>query len=121
MNWKEGKHFDIWTVSHLLSGFVLGGWMINLGMDFLSASVAYLGIAILWEAFELYRDVREHSRNRVVDVLIGLAGYAGLFLVSKEGLIRMTWLMPLTAIYVSMGVYGYINYRRRKSGEENLA
>jgi len=51
MNWKEGKHFDIWTVSHLLAGFVLGGWMINLGMDFLSASVAYLGIAILWEAF----------------------------------------------------------------------
>lgn len=116
MTWKEGKHFDIWSVSHLLSGFVLGGWIINLKTDFLTALLAYLGIAILWEAFEMYRDVREHSRNRFIDVLIGLIGYICLlFFINEEGLVEFRWLLPLSTIYTGMGIYGYINYRRKKN------
>lgn len=73
-SFDEGRFFDLWMLVHFLSG-VAGGFS-NVFWE-LPTPVMY-GLAVflmvLWEAGEYLGRIRESWTNRVVDLIVGIAG-----------------------------------------------
>lgn len=64
---KELHYLDLWSVPHFLVGPLL--WMTGVELHWL------IILTIGWEGIELASAVREHKSNRVVDVLLAVAGW----------------------------------------------
>jgi hypothetical protein len=73
----EGKYIDWWSVPHYFAGVLLG--LLGIGLGFVVA------IAIVWEVIEIYAHTREHAANRVVDVVLAIAGWATAQLLAEGG------------------------------------
>ena len=63
----EGKYFDLWSITHFLSGFLLS----LLGIPLFWASLPL----ILWELVEILGDIQEHRINAMVDVALALLAW----------------------------------------------
>ena len=72
--WKHGKYLDMWSLVHLLSGFLLGGLFYWLGANLVLTLVFSIGIMILWEFFEFATGIIEPSPNVIFDVVTGFGG-----------------------------------------------
>jgi glycopeptide antibiotics resistance protein len=72
--WAEGRYFDLWMLVHFASG--LAGGFSNVHFGLTTAQVFGLAIALmlLWELLELTQGVHESVSNRVLDIIVGLAG-----------------------------------------------
>jgi hypothetical protein len=64
---KELRYVDWWSVPHFLSGVLLA--MFGIGVAWVAA------LAIAWELIEITAAVDEYPTNRVVDVVLALAGW----------------------------------------------
>lgn len=74
--WKHGKYLDLWSLVHLLSGFLLGSSFYWLGAGLVMALVLSVLLMVLWEVFELTTKIIEPSTNVTVDIIVGFAGFA---------------------------------------------
>lgn len=74
--WAEGRFFDLWMIVHFLSG--LSGGLSNVFFGLSPLGVYALGTALLivWEIAEYARGIRESWENRVLDLVVGVAGIA---------------------------------------------
>lgn len=59
------KAFDIWSLGHVLLGFVLG--------LFMNSIVVAIGFLVFWEVNELTWFVEESRANSVIDIVLGYA------------------------------------------------
>jgi hypothetical protein len=59
------KAFDIWSLGHVLLGFVLG--------LFMNSIVVAIGFLVFWEVNELTWFVEESRANSVMDIVLGYA------------------------------------------------
>jgi hypothetical protein len=65
---REGAYVDLWSVSHFVGGALLA---------LLGIPVAWVTVlAIGWELAEVASRVQEHWANRVLDVVLAVAGWA---------------------------------------------
>lgn len=64
----EGTYVDWWSVPHFVGGVLLG----LIGVPLVYA----FAIAIVWELVEILAHAREHPANRIVDVVLAVAGWA---------------------------------------------
>jgi uncharacterized membrane protein YuzA (DUF378 family) len=73
-SWREGRYFDLWMVVHFLSGVV--GGLSNVFFGLADVQILGLGLVmmLLWEVGEAVKGIRESAANRVLDVIVGLAG-----------------------------------------------
>ena len=111
--WKEGKYVDLWTINHILSGFLVAGWGSFLGFSlptlFIIATVLFVG----WEIIERYFTV-EHLPNQIMDVVFDYLGFGIFFLVVyaiPEGSYAV--LICSTVLFVVLEVTGFRAYRQR--------
>ena len=65
---REGRYVDLWSIPHFLVGVVA----CLLGLEL----VHIAAIAIVWELVELAAHVREYPANRVIDVVLAVAGWS---------------------------------------------
>ena len=108
--WKEGKYFDLWSVNHLLSGIIFTGWFLLYGLSIWQVFVLHFIGAVGWEATEHFIGVKEHLRNKVVDVICGNIGLC----VGYFFLFGFRALIIWSVIYLIMQVLGYLAYRKRR-------
>lgn len=108
--WREGTYLDLWSVPHLLSGIALG---IILSLFTISPTTA-LGLTLvlltLYEVFENYVEIDETPANRVLDVVIGLAGAVPGYLIARE--LTNETVLPLLALILTVdGVLSLLGWR----------
>lgn len=65
---REGYYLDWWSIPHAVGGALLALVHIE--------GVLVAAIAIGWELIEIGTRVREHPVNRVIDVVLAIAGWA---------------------------------------------
>lgn len=113
--WEEGKCLDLWSVNHLLGGFLLGYIFTYLGFNF---RLVFLGALLFmsgWEIFEITEGVEEYICNKLFDVVSGLAGllifYVLLFKITNSFLF-VTFIFS-AIIFITLEVWGYLAYRAR--------
>jgi hypothetical protein len=117
--WKEGRIFDLWMIVHFLGG-VTGGFS-NVFFSLSARGVYLIGIGMMavWELVEYAAGIREVAENRLIDVVIGLAGvFVALHLAAWFG---------TTAEYIAFvasglafgigGTIGWLAHRRREANE----
>ena len=115
-SFAEGRLFDLWMVVHFMTG--LTGGLSNTHLLLSTAPLVLVGAAlmILWEVLEWFAGIRESFENRVIDVLVGLAGIATALqiarLVSAEGE-RLAFRIALGAT-AALSAAGWAAYRRRR-------
>lgn len=75
-DFDEGVYFDLWLVVHFLTG-VTGGFVnVFFGLNVITVLIVGCLLMIAWEVGEKMAGIDEAPINRVVDVIIGLAGTA---------------------------------------------
>ena len=64
---REGRYLDWWSIPHTLVGVLFALLRIE--------GVIVAAIAIAWELIEIGTRVQEHPANRVIDVVLAVAGW----------------------------------------------
>jgi hypothetical protein len=115
-SWAEGHLFDLWMLVHFASG-ATGGFSnayFELGMVTLYGLA--IALMVLWELGEAAAGIGEALSNRLVDIVVGLAGVS--LAVALTPLLGTTgaglaFLGTFGAALIGMG-FGIRAARRRK-------
>lgn len=115
-SWSEGRVFDLWMIVHFLSG--LAGGFSNVFFGLSTRGVYTLGVSMLlvWEVIEYIRQVRESWENRVLDVVVGVAGIS-LALWCAPRLSRTAEFSAFglsTVAVVAGAAFGWMAFRARE-------
>jgi uncharacterized membrane protein YuzA (DUF378 family) len=113
--WAEGRYFDAWMAVHALSGFAGGLSNVFFGLTPTRAYLLALALMILWELGEVWAGIRESLSNRVLDIVVGLAGvWCALRLlgVLTPSLGRVAFALAFVASVIGT-MMGARAYRRR--------
>lgn len=111
--WKHGTYVDMWSIVHLLSGFVLAGLFFLFGFSFPVAIISSVFLLLFWEVFEAAVKIIEPSINVIVDIIIGFVG----FLVGAQLFYVMGW--PASyALYglvltIALATWGFVDFLKR--------
>lgn len=120
LSWQEGKYSDLWIVVHFLSGVVGGSFLFLLNMPLWYAWVIAISVAVAWEVFELFFNLREDKTNKFFDIFLGLFGFVCTFIwLPKENLSifsyeALTIVEILLLLMSSLGWRNYKKYGKRK-------
>lgn len=83
----QGKYFDLWTIPHTLSGFLIAYVFVRMEWNTLVGFFVALGLAILWEFFETKTGLskKEPHLNGLGDVVVAQIGFiAGLYIFQTQ-------------------------------------
>lgn len=111
--WKHGTYIDLWSVVHLLSGFILAGLFSFFEVSFVVAIIISIFILLLWEVFEEVTKIIEPSINVVIDIIIGFSGFlvgAYMFYVLKQPAVYAV-IAALCA--VGLAAWGFFDFLKR--------
>jgi hypothetical protein len=73
-SWAEGHFFDLWMLVHFASGVAGGFSNAYFGLGRTELYVLALALMLLWEVGEAAAGIGEAVTNRLVDVVVGMAG-----------------------------------------------
>lgn len=118
-SWREGRFFDLWMLVHFASGVAGGLFNVFIGLGTLGVYITATVMMILWEVGEYFAGVRESMSNRLLDIVVGLAGvYLALWIaapLSHEG--RVLAFILGFGLALVLSAMGWIAYRRRAKRE----
>lgn len=114
--WSEGHLFDLWMLVHFASGAAGGFSNAYFKLGMLTLFGVALALMVLWELGEAAAGIREVMSNRLVDVVVGLAGVSLAVVLTR--LLGTTgalvgFVVTLGSALVGMG-FGIRAARRRK-------
>lgn len=116
--WSEGHFFDLWMLVHFASGAAGGFSNAYFGLGILTLFGVALALMLLWELGEAAAGIGEALSNRVVDVVVGIAGVS-LAVVLTRALgttgALVGFVVTLGGALIGMG-FGIRAARRRKRG-----
>lgn len=110
--WKHGRFVDLWSLDHLLSGFLLGGASYWLELEFTWALVVSLAAMLAWELFEAVIGINEAYGNAVSDLIIGLAGFFLAALVFFQLQLPFAWRIFWICLVLaaSLSLWGFLDF-----------
>jgi uncharacterized membrane protein HdeD (DUF308 family) len=108
--WQEGQYYDAWMFVHFLAGVVLGFGMIILNIETFTAYTLTVVLLILWEFFEIIKNIVEHKENRVGDIIIGTLGFVFSFSISP--MFIHNFIIPFVVCLVVFAVSCIIGWTR---------
>lgn len=112
--WKHGKYVDLWSLVHLLSGFLLGGLFYRFEYSLLQALIFSTLLLFAWEAFEWLTKIIEPSVNVLADILIGLAGFcSGAYLYYMFQIPFAVTFYPIVAVTAGLSAWGFLDFLKR--------
>ncbi|MEN9337870.1 MAG: hypothetical protein RIQ41_184 [Candidatus Parcubacteria bacterium] len=112
--WKHGTYVDLWSVVHILSGFVLSGALSWAGYTLIQSALYSLGLLLAWELFEWLMGIIEPSMNVVVDILVGLLGFSvGAYVYFVLELPLYPSFFIALAVTLILSVWGFVDFKKR--------
>lgn len=118
-SWREGRFFDAWMLVHFASGIAGGFSNVFFSLAALKVFAIGFGLMVLWEVLEALAGVREALSNRVMDVVVGLAGVGvalGIAPRLSVGAERAAFVVTIGAGLVGMAFGVRARRRRVKAG-----
>jgi purine-cytosine permease-like protein len=116
--WNEGRYFDLWTLTHIISGIPLALIFLILESERFIAYSISISLFVLWEIFEKLFKIFETIENRLLDIVSATLGFAFIFEITKN-LQRETFVALLTfsfVIWIVLCIIGWLDFKKR---EEN--
>lgn len=113
--WKHGTYVDLWSVPHLLTGVALGMGAYWIGFSFIEATVYVLLLLVAWEGYEFVIGILENAENVVLDIVIGMLGFAGAA-VWHYGMgkpFSLELFAVVTTVLVAFAVWGFGDFLRK--------
>lgn len=111
--YDEAAYLDLWTGVHVLTGMVVAGWALLVGISVEVIIVGSFVGFVLWEVLEAWLGIHEYWTNRVADVVFDLIGLGAVLMPVllwdvEIGVIPM---MLLTLSLATLEAAGYLAYR----------
>lgn len=110
--WDEGKYVDVWSFNHFLCGFVFAKGITFIQLTFLKSILLIFVLVVVWEIFEMQKNVKETVFNRIIDITIGLIGFLCFFYLDNlKAIPNLIFISVFLIPLLILGVWGYIAYR----------
>ncbi len=122
-HWKEGRYFDLWSITHTLSGVVLGSILFYMETNTLLALIIATMLFVGWEAVEVALGIKEHLTNMIMDVAFDFLGFL-VILYTYLGLgksVELSAVIYSTIAFLIFNIWGYLAHKKRvRNGESHL-
>jgi hypothetical protein len=115
--WQKGRAFDLWSIPHFLFGILMALVSPLIDISFLTALALTVILAMLWEIYEKFVDIKETIQNSLLDIILPIVAFtltAQLLLafpLHPDDLLVITGAVFI--LYAFTNVSGWLAYRRR--------
>lgn len=115
--WQKGRAFDLWSIPHFLFGAIMAFVPPITGFSILTALSLTLILAMAWEIYEKFMDIKETMQNSLLDILLPIVA----FTMTSQILVyyplhyedMLVFASAVSVLYVYTNVSGWLAYRRR--------
>jgi len=115
--WQKGKAFDLWSIPHFLFGILMAFLPSLTGISFLTALALTLILAMLWEIYEKFADIKETIENSLLDIILPVVAFTLTSYVLRLYTFRYDELLVVAIaifiVYAFTNISGWLAYRRR--------
>ncbi len=112
--WKHGKYVDMWSLVHFLSGFLLVAIFYKLGYQITSALFISALLLMAWEAFEWVVKIIEPSVNVIMDIIVGLFGFAiGAILFYFLNQPFEDYFYIIALLTAALSLWGFLDFKKK--------
>lgn len=115
--WQKGKALDLWSIPHFLFGVLTGFLPPLTGMSFLTALALTVILAMLWEIYEKFVDIKETVQNSLLDIVLPIVAFTLTSLILRAYPLHPDDLLvaatAVLALYLFTNLSGWLAYRRR--------
>lgn len=73
--WQKGRAFDLWSIPHFLFGILMAALPPLTGVPLLAALAATVFLAMLWEIYEKFVEIKETTQNSVLDIILPIVAF----------------------------------------------
>lgn len=115
--WQKGRAFDLWSIPHFLFGILTGFLPPLTGMSTPTALALTLILALLWELYEKFVDIKETVQNSLLDVILPIVAFIltsyvlHIYTFHYDNLVVVA--IAVLALYAFTNISGWLAYRRR--------
>ncbi|MFA6414491.1 MAG: hypothetical protein WC217_01975 [Candidatus Paceibacterota bacterium] len=117
--WQKGRAFDLWSIPHFLFGILMAFLPYLVGISFLTALALTLILAMLWEVYEKFVDIKETVQNSLLDIILPIVAFTLTSYVLRIYAFRsdeiVVGAVAVGLLYLFTNVSGWLAYRRRNS------
>lgn len=115
--WKKGRAFDLWSIPHFLFGILTAFLPPLTGISFLTALALTLILAMLWEIYEKFLDIKETIQNSLLDIILPIVAFTltshilRIYAFHRDDLTVVA--IAVLVLYAFTNISGWLAYRRR--------
>lgn len=122
--WVEGKYFDLWSVNHFLAGLLIAATLFLLKISLFPAFLIAFLLFIAYEIFEVAAQIEEVFTNRLVDVIVDVAGFsaATYFFFVRGQPFSVPAIIIIVLLFVVLEIMGFTAWvkRTKRKGEKSV-
>ena len=121
--WREGNWLDLWSIVHLLSGTLVGIGFYFLGFGALASTALALVSLTAYEMWEMLVRIEETPTNRLMDVVVGMAGFVPAFFLFAPALSPLRLIVvfgTVFAIDITMSTFGWRASQKAAAFKERM-
>jgi hypothetical protein len=115
--WMRGKAFDLWSIPHFLFGVLMAFVPYITGFSILTSLSLTLILAMAWEVYEKFKDIKETMQNSLLDILLPIVAFTATSEILVHYPLRyedtLVYATAVCVLYVYTNISGWLAYRRR--------
>gem|GEM_PF-552083 len=115
--WQKGKAFDLWSIPHFLFGVLMAFVPPLVGLSFLTALALTIILAMLWEIYEKFVEIKETIQNSLLDIILPIVAFTLTSYILRLYTFHYDELLVFAAavgiVYLFTNISGWLAYRRR--------
>ena len=116
--WKRGRAFDLWSIPHFLFGILMAFLPQLVGISVLTALSLMIILAMVWEIYEKFIDIKETIQNSLLDIILPVVAFMlasrllAAYPLHSDDL--KVFAVAIFSIFLFTNISGWRAYRRRK-------
>ena len=115
--WQKGRAFDLWSIPHFLFGILTAFLPPLTGISLLTALALMLILAMLWEIYEKFVDIKETIQNSLLDIILPVVAFTLTSYALRIYSFRRDELLVVAVavflVYAFTNISGWLAFRRR--------
>jgi hypothetical protein len=115
--WQKGRALDLWSIPHFLFGILMSFLPQLLGISFLTSLSLTVILAMLWEIYEKFVDIKEAVLNSLFDIILPIVAFTLSSIVLRVYPVHPDDLsvvaVAVLLVYIFTLTSGWLAYRRR--------
>ncbi len=115
--WKKGKYIDLWSLNHFVGGVLIARILFFFDLSFWPALSITFVVKMVWEIYELIRNIKESIENKVMDVIIGIFGFLIMYYLYIQVIFFSSTLffVVIFVVWLFLNFWGYVVYLKKKT------